>query len=242
MLEVAHAHGVELPPFRMRVANDIPIAKGLGSSASACLAAAAAADFLNDLKLSREDYLQIAVAREGHPDNVAAALYGGLVASMDAERILCSKANFPENWKIVAVTPDYELETKRARKVLPEQVPHRDAVFNVQRAAFLMAQLLRGRTEGVREAMKDRLHQPYRSHLLPGLEEILALDGCPGLVGVALSGAGSTVVAFAEANAPEIGSRISEIFSRHHLGVQVRVLQADNDGLRLEQSGFGRAD
>jgi homoserine kinase len=235
MAEVAATRGVQLPPFLLRVENRIPITKGLGSSASAILAGAAAASFLCRLNLTPEELLEIAAAREGHPDNVAPALYGGLVASMSGDRILCSRSRFPSDWTVVAVTPDFELETKRARAVLPAQVPYHDAVYNVQRAAFLMAQLVQGRKEGLREAMADALHQPYRSELLPGLNEVLAMEPSEGLLGVALSGAGSTVVAFADSHGSEIGARIRSIFARHGLSSQVRLLKADNEGLVVEE-------
>ena len=133
----------------------------------------------------------------------------------------------------MAVTPEFELETKRARAVLPDHVSFSDAVFNVQRAAFLMAQVVQGRRDGVREAMADRLHQPYRSDLLPGLDEILDMSDRPGLIGVALSGAGSTVVAFADSSAVEIGESIRAVFARHGLASEVRLLKADNLGLTV---------
>ena len=231
MEKVANLAGKKLPAFSLRIENEIPITKGLGSSATARLAGAAAAGFLCRLDLGKQRLLEIASAEEGHPDNVAPALFGGLVASISADRILCSRAEFPMSWTIVAVTPRYELETKSARAALPPHVPHRDAVYNVQRAAFLMAQLTRGRKEGVREAMRDRLHQPYRSPLLPGLEEILNIEDRDGLIGVALSGAGSTVVAFADANETEIGGLIGEIFKKHGIQSEVRFLKADNEGL-----------
>jgi homoserine kinase len=235
MAGVAGKYRRSLPAFCMRVENEIPITKGLGSSATACVAAAAAADYLCDLRLKAEDLLSIAAAEEGHPDNVAPALYGGLVASISTGRILCSRSAFPSSWTVVAVTPELELETRQARAVLPRQVPHADAVFNVQRAAFLMAQIVQSRREGVRQAMEDRLHQPYRSALVPGLAEILEMKDREGLIGVALSGAGSTVVAFADAKAGEIGAEICRIFARHGLAAQARMLQADNRGLVIEE-------
>ena len=237
MKDVARDAGKELPPFSLRIDNEIPITKGLGSSATAALAGAVAADFLCELRLTRQQLLEIATAGEGHPDNVAPALMGGLVASISGERILCARADFPADWTVVAVTPDYEMETKRARAALPEMVRHRDAVYNVQRAAFLIAQLTRGSREGVREAMRDRLHQPYRAPLLPGLQEILGMEDLEGLIGVALSGAGSTVVALADGNEDGIGASIGGIFKKHGLESQVRLLKADNQGLVVEAIG-----
>ena len=231
---VAAKCGRPLPPFFLRVQNEIPVTKGLGSSATACVAAAAAADFLCGLRLEAADILAIAAAEEGHPDNVAPALYGGLVASICADRILCSRSEFPSAWSIIAITPDLELATKKARAVLPQHVPFADAVFNVQRSSFLMAQIVQGRREGVRQAMVDRLHQPYRSALIPGLSEILEIDDRKGLIGVALSGAGSTVIAFADSEVEKIGADLCRIFESHGLSAQVRILKADNQGLVME--------
>jgi homoserine kinase len=234
LVEVAEQEGKTLPPFSLRVENQIPITKGLGSSASAYLAGIVAADFLCRLDLGRDRWLEIVTAKEGHPDNAAPALHGGLVACISGAKILCSRLQFPAHWTVVAVTPEFELETKKARAVLPKHVSHGDAVFNVQRAAFLMAQLAQGRGEGLREAMADRLHQPYRSSLLPGLQEILELKDSEGLLGLALSGAGSTVVAFVDSHGEEIGEQIRQVFAGHNVASQVRLLKADNTGLVCE--------
>jgi len=235
MRDVAARHGAELPPFQLRMDNEIPVTKGLGSSAAACVAGAAAAGRLCGLRLGREEILEYATVQEGHPDNAAPALFGGLVFSIPAKRVLCSCLQFPRNWTVVAVTPDFELETAKARGVLPEQVSRRDAVLNVQRAAFLAAQIALGRSEGLREAMRDRLHQPYRAALLPGLPEILDMADAPGLLGVALSGAGSTVVAFADAHELEIGELIRQVFLRHSLRSDIRLLKADYTGLAVDE-------
>ncbi len=234
MLEIASEAGSKFPPFALRVDNEIPITKGLGSSASAHLAAAAAANFFCDLNWGAERLIEVATAREGHPDNVAPAFWGGLVASISGEKILCSQSRFPPDWTIITVTPDFEIETKLARSILPPQIPRQHAIYNVQRTAFLMAQLVQGRREGLREAMLDLLHQPYRSELIPGLKEILAMEDCEGLLGVALSGAGPTVMAFADSHEAEIGARIVDIFKSQGLVAQLRLLKADNHGLILE--------
>jgi homoserine kinase len=241
MTGAAARHGRRLPPFALRVENRIPIGRGLGSSAAAVLAGVAAADFLCRLDLSEAELLAAATEVEGHPDNVAAALLGGLVASVSAGTVLSSRIEFAARWSIVVAIPDFALSTREARAALPAEVPHRDAVFNVQRAAFLIAQLARGRREGVREAMRDRLHQPYRSRLVPGLAEILALDGVPGLVGIALSGAGPSVLAFADGEAEAIGARLRATFAAHGVSAEVRILEPDNAGLVREAREGGAA-
>jgi len=236
MAEISEQAGAKLPFFSLRVENEIPITKGLGSSAAARLAAAAAANFLCGLNWGSERLLEVAAVREGHPDNVAPALWGGLVVSIGGDKILCSRCLFPSGWTVVTVTPDFYLETERARSVIPSQIPHRHAVYNVQRAAFLTAQLVQGRREGIREAMSDLLHQPYRSELIPGLKAVLSMKACEGFLGIALSGAGSTVVAFADSHEAEIGSSICDIFRSHGLLARVRLLKADNKGLIVENS------
>ncbi len=235
MTELAAEAGSELPFLALRIENEIPVAKGLGSSAAARLAAAAAVNFFCDLNWGAEKLLHLITLRESHPDNVAPSLWGGLVASMGGDRIFCSRSSFPPDWTVIAVTPDFELATSLARSVLPSHVPRQHAIYNVQRTAFLMAQLVQGRREGLREAMSDLLHQQYRCELLPGLKDVLAMENRDGLLGVALSGAGSTVIAFADSHEKEIGARISDIYKAHGLSSRVRFLKADNTGLTMQQ-------
>ncbi|NLT66144.1 MAG: homoserine kinase [Acidobacteria bacterium] len=238
MEEMAAEHGFRLPAIALRIANEIPITKGLGSSAAALLGAAAAVGFFCVGGWTREKLLELVSAREGHPDNVAPSLWGGLVASIGgvngAGKVLCSKSEFPEEWTAIAVTPDFEIKTDFARSILPPQISRDDAVYNIQRVAFLMAQLVQGRREGLREAMADLLHQPYRAELLPGLKEVLEMEDCEGLLGIALSGAGSTVIAFADSHQMEIGTRICRIFDLHGITSRIRFLKADNTGLVVE--------
>ena len=234
MKELAEEAGSPLPFFALKVENRIPVSKGLGGSAAALLAAAAATSFLCGFDWGVEKLLEIAARREGHPDNAAPSLWGGLVASILGEEIFCSKLRFPPEWTVVAVTPDLEVPTKIARSVLPDRIPRQDAIHNIQRTAFLIAQLIHGRGEGLREAMSDLLHQPYRCKLVPGLEEILSMENRQGLLGVALSGAGPTIIAFADSHEAEIGAAISDIFKTHGLSAQIRLLKADNTGLVIE--------
>jgi homoserine kinase len=242
MREFAHQEGRRLPHFSLVVNNRIPIGKGLGSSSAALLAAAAAVSFLCGLGWTREKLIEVATAKEGHPDNICPAVLGGLVASICGEKTLSSKSQFPKEWTVIAVTPDLEISTEHARTILPAEVPREHAIHNIQRTAFLMAQLSLGRREGLREAMSDRLHQPYRGRLIPGLSDILSMNHREGLLGIALSGAGSTVIAFADAQAAEIGEAIQGIFRFHRLASQVRLLKADNYGISIGNAENGNAE
>jgi homoserine kinase len=236
MSELANEAGSRLPLFALKIENQIPISKGLGGSAAALLAAAAATSFLCGFDWGADKLLETAARREGHPDNAAPSLQGGLVASILGDKVLCSKLKFPPEWTVVAVTPNLEVPTKIARSVLPARIPRQDATYNIQRTAFLIAQLIQGKREGLREAMSDLLHQPYRYKLVPGLEEILSMENRQGLLGIALSGAGPTIIAFADSHEAEIGAAICEIFKTHGLSAQTRLLKADNTGLVMDNN------
>lgn len=234
MVELAGEQGCTLPHFSLNINNQIPISKGLGSSACALLSAAAAVSCLCGLNWGSEKLIEIGTAREGHPDNVCPSVLGGLVASICADKILWTRAEFSEEWTVIAVTPELELSTEVARSVLPVEIPREKAVYNIQRTAFLLAQLVRGRREGLREAMSDALHQPYRSGLIPGLKEVLSMENREGLLGIALSGAGSSVIAFADSHEAEIGDAIRDIFQKHNLSSRVRLLKPDNTGISID--------
>jgi homoserine kinase len=212
----------DAPPLAVELDNEIPLGAGLGSSAAAYALGVATGARLVDAPPG-DDALALAVAQlDGHPDNALAAWYGGtVVASLDGDRL--TSARFaPLAVDAVVVTPDVELATDDARAMLPEQYSRADAVFNLQRAALLGAALASGRNDLLREAMRDRLHQPYRAAAVPGLADILALDD-PSLIAVALSGAGPSVLALTEGDGGRIGQRIAGMFARY--GVQCTVRQ-----------------
>jgi homoserine kinase len=171
--------------------------------------------------------LRTATRLEGHPDNVAAALRGGLTVSCVAEdgHVIARSTPWPEGVHFVTATPDVALATSAARRVLPDSIPRADAVFNLQRALLLLHALQAGELDLLREALRDRWHQPYRARMVPGLDEALALRH-PHLLGVCLSGSGPTVLAFCTGAIDDISAMLADVYRRRELTAQIRVLAA----------------
>lgn len=232
MRYAAKLEGLSLPPVRLAVHNAIPVAGGLGSSAAAIVAGIALASALTSQKISDESALRYAAALEGHADNVAAALFGGLVVTAirhDGSPVAIRR-NWPPEIRIVAVTPDLALETRKAREILSANVTRTDAVHNLQRSALLLAALDEKRLDLLWDAVQDRLHQRQRESLIPGLADILHIPRAPGLLGIALSGSGPSVIALATDQFNEIGKSIAGQFERHRLPTAIRVLDVASDG------------
>lgn len=191
--------GVSVPELEISMVSDIPLARGLGSSASAIVGALAAANALIGGPLDDARLFDIATALEKHPDNVGASLFGGIVAAAwDGAKASYLRIEPPEHLGVLVVIPEFELATSKARSVLPETVSVSDAVYNISRSSLLTAAFAAGRLDLVGRAMQDRLHQPYRAPLVPGMETILREAGSHGALGAALSGAGPTVLALTD--------------------------------------------
>jgi len=219
--------------FYLRQHNRIPLARGLGSSAAAIVGGAAAANALLGGPLDTQALIDLCAGLEGHPDNVAPAVLGGLVACVATETgTIRSIRLIPKRLRVVIAIPEFAVSTAEARRLLPEAVPFRDAVFNVTRTALLVASLVEGRTEMLDEATRDRLHQPYRARLVPGLEAVFAAAREAGAHGVALSGSGPTVVAFGEA--PGIGEAMRRAFEAAGAGCRVLGAEVDTEGTVVE--------
>lgn len=237
----AEREGFRLPAVRLAVNNCIPVASGLGSSAAAAVAGIALAYRVAGREVTKDDALQYAREIDGHADNVAAALHGGLVVTLArGDSVVGVKKRWPKAIRLVVVTPRLTLETKKSRSVLPEKVDRADAVYNLQRSALMVALLEERRYDLMWDALQDRLHQPFRQHLIPGVPEILSLPRTPGLVGIALSGSGPSVVALAMAQFEEIGRTMSGCFQRAGVASTVRILEADQDGLMFIESRSSR--
>jgi len=215
-LRVARDVAGTLPPIALDIDNDIPIGKGLGSSAAALIAGVVIADHLLELHWKPLRILDEAARIEGHPDNVAACVLGSIVASaIDAGGVARAvRLELPARYGAAVVVPDFSLPTAEARKVLPDCYSHQDAIFNVQRSALLVAALATGTTSAFPIAFEDRLHQPYRYALVPGLEEMVNLRA-PGLLGCALSGAGPSILVFYEKGCEQVCDLVRQIFALH---------------------------
>ena len=221
--------GIAAPGVRIEVRSDIPSQAGLGSSGAATVAGLRLYELVT--KQSSENWLTLACEIEGHPDNAAAAMSGGLTLSClhDDGRVTARTWRWPSTIRLVVATPDVRVETSHARSVLPATIGMRDAVFNLQRSLLLVHALESGRVDDLREAMRDRWHQPFRAPLMPGLAEALALDH-PAVLGVSLSGAGPSIVALASAGAPEVAELLADIIRRMGLACTIRTLEAHQPG------------
>ena len=230
----AEREGWTLPPVRLDVDNELPLGRGLGSSAAAIVAGLTLSSLICDEKLSPETVLRYALEMEGHADNVAAAYHGGWVVSCvkPGGTVLAVKRHWPEDLRVVVVSPDALLKTTETRSALPATVERSDAVHNLQRVALFGAAVESGDYDLLWEAMQDRMHQPYRQTLVPGLAEALATKRQPGLVGVALSGSGPSVMALASEHLPEIGEAIANSFRSHGMPATVRLLEVDREGCK----------
>ena len=191
--------GKKIPPLKIVQTNPIPMARGLGSSSACIIAGLLGANRMLGDVLNTQELLTLATAIAGHPDNVAPALLGGLTSSVFEDGVVYSvKRDVDQSLCFAAIVPDYKLLTEAARAALPKQVAHKDAVYNLSRAALVPAAFCEGRHDLLGIATEDKLHQPYRMPLMPGSREVFALAKQCGAKAVYVSGAGSTVMAVAE--------------------------------------------
>jgi homoserine kinase len=207
-----------MPPIELEIANDIPIGKGLGSSAAALTAGVVIANEVLGLGWDAHRVLDQAAQIEGHPDNVAACVLGSIVASaIDSEGVARAvRLDLDPHYNVAVVVPDFVLPTSEARRVLPDTYSREDTVFNVQRSALLIVALATGARDVFPTALEDRMHQPYRYNLVPGLKEITELRA-PGLLGCVLSGAGPSILVFHERGHESVCELVREVFaSRGH--------------------------
>lgn len=223
--------GYKADGIKLSMINNIPLARGLGSSAAAIVGGLVGANELTGGHFTKDDILNMATAIEGHPDNVAPAIFGGITVSiMDSGNANYLRFLPPKDFAMVAVIPEFNLSTKAARKVLPDTVPYADAVFNVSRASLLIGALCTGELKLLSHALQDRLHQPYREKLIPGMAQVLAAARQAGALGATLSGAGPCLLAFATSDTDEIGKAMVKAFNIHKVKASYQILQIDQQG------------
>jgi homoserine kinase len=234
MLKVYRLADRPAPGLELRAHNLIPLAAGLGSSAAAIVSGLAAADALTGLGMPRARLLQLASDMEGHPDNAAAAIFGGLSLVVEGPDGPAAHPLPLGLSQVVVVTPDLPLATSDMRRALPRNIPLQDAVFNLSHTALLLEALRAGDQRLLAQAMQDRLHQPYRARFIPGFQAVCQAALAAGAAGAALSGAGPSVLAFAFGREAEVGRAMAQAFERHGVASRWRSLPIDLQGLQIE--------
>ncbi len=227
--------GIEEQRFTVEIQGKVPIARGLGSSVTVRLGIVAGLNELFGKPLKKHEMLEMVSELEGHPDNAAPAIYGGFaVSGIVGEKVACIHKKLPKNLKFVAAIPDYEVETEKARGLLPASLPFKDAVHNVNRASLLVAAFWNGDYEKVGDFLEDRLHQSVRSTLVPQLFPCIKATKSAGAIGGWLSGSGSTVMALTLSNSEKIGKAMKKVFEESGVACRILVLCADNEGMKLK--------
>ena len=237
--KLAERVGKHLPPFHVHCVNHIPPSSGLGSSAAATLTGLLGATALLGNPFLNDDILNLGAELEGHSDNVAPALLGGLVVSTmgaDAGKIMAHKigeVGHAVPLHITIALPDFQLPTKQARAALPEQVTVKDAVYNISRAVMVAEALRSGDLDLLGEAMTDRLHQPHRLPLIPGAQAAMDAAKQAGASAVALSGAGPSLIAFSKAESA-IGEAMQCAFEERGLSARIFHVNVSSHGAETQ--------
>lgn len=223
--------------LKITIHSQIPITRGLGSSASVIVGGLLAANELLGHPADEAALLSIATEVEGHPDNVTPAIIGGLVLASqeDDGSVLYRKLDWPDEWQITVCIPDYELATDIARSVLPKEVPMQDAIFNAQRLAMFVQAVNTKDADLMKAALHDKLHQPYRMKLVPGLEKIMEnLKHEENVLGCVLSGAGPSILIISHKNGVDkIHSIVKETWADLNVKAEVKTLPIEKNGAQI---------
>ena len=223
--------------LKINIHSNIPVARGLGSSASVIVGALIAANELLGKPADEVALLSIACEIEGLPDNITPAIVGGLVLSSqeDDGSVIYRKLNWPTEWAITVCVPDFELSTDIARSVLPKEVPMKDAIFNAQRLGMFVQAVNTKDAELMKLALKDRLHQPYRMKLVPGLDKIMDnLRHIDSVLGCVLSGAGSSILVISEKNdLDKIRGIVKDTWTDQNIKSDIKTLNIEQTGAQI---------
>lgn len=221
--------------LKVTMHNRIPMSRGLGSSSSAIVAGIYAGNILSGNRFNDDELLGFATEIEGHPDNVAPALLGGFTISyMDGRKAHSLRVEPAKPLKFIAVVPERRLPTILARQAIPKTVSHHDAVFNTSRASLLVGALLSGEYQYLASGLEDKLHQPYRAHLIPGLDDVFEAARNAGAYNAIISGAGSTVMAYTDVKADheKIARAMQDAFLKNNEPCAYHILDLDLDGVK----------
>ncbi len=228
--------GRKLPGLKIIQLNNIPMARGLGSSSACIVSGILGANRLLGSPLAQKDLIDLAAQIEGHPDNTTPAIVGGLAASaIEAGRVYTVSVPVSDKIRFALFIPPFELKTEKARSVLPEQYSRSDAVYNLSRSALMAASLFSGKLENLRVAVQDKIHQPYRSSLIDDLDSVFRLSYELGSLGTYVSGAGPTIISMIDADDTDNFAK----YAGNHLeekgieGWQIKVLNADSQGAQI---------
>lgn len=218
----------------LKMQNNIPMSRGLGSSAAAIVAGLTAANEIVGKPFNRKEILKFATEIEGHPDNVAPAIYGGFtISTVDRGQVQTFSFLPKLKLKLIVAVPEFPLSTRLARQVLPKSVSLKDAVFNIGRASMLIAALMQGKEKFLSTAFDDALHQPYRTKLVPGMQEVFNAAKKAGAVGVCLSGAGPCLIAFSPIDRHienNIAVEMVQAFKQNEVQANALILDLDTRG------------
>ena len=224
--------GLTPPPFKLCTRNHIPMMSGLGSSSAAIVGGLVAGNELIVRPFSRDDLLTLATEMEGHPDNVGPALLGGLIVAVATASLpVVTQVEVPP-LQVVVVTPDLRVATDEARRILPPMLSRHDAIYNIGRAALVVQALSKGDYDLLGRAMDDRLHQPYRKHLIKGYDDVVSAGKAGGASAIAISGSGPTLIAFAPEHHKTIAHEMRQAFAVHEVNSRAWVLEVDRLGTR----------
>ena len=223
--------------LKINIHSNIPVARGLGSSSSVIVGALIAANELLGRPADEVALLSIACEIEGHPDNITPAIVGGLVISSQEEdgSVVYRKLEWPDDWAVTVCVPDFELSTDIARSVLPKEVPMKDAIFNAKRLAMFVQAVHTKDSELMKLALQDRLHQPYRMKLVPGLDKIIDnLRHFDNVLGCVLSGAGSSILVISERNdLDKIRTIVRDTWADQNIKCDIKTLSVENNGAQI---------
>ena len=227
--------GKSLPGLKIRQENNIPMARGLGSSSACIVAGILGANRLLGSVFSTQDLLNIACQIEGHPDNTSPAISGGLVASaMESDRVYSVSVPVSEKIAFAVMIPPFELKTEKARSVLPEKYSRQDAVYNLSRSGLMTASLFSGNLENLRVAVQDKIHQPYRSPLIKDFDTVFRINNELGSLGTYISGAGPTIISMIDANDKDYLENLVHQFEKKKIeNWKLEIMKADPEGAKI---------